>query len=84
MCVCLRCVLPGGWASVALATEHVCSLPTGIAVEWDNGQKGTYFQKVLYMGDDVPAREETNYKNLLESRRVLEQVPSAMLETVPP
>ena len=44
-------------------------------VEWDNGQKGVYFQKVLYAGEDVPAREDDNYKKLMNSRRVLEQRP---------
>eukprot|EP00802_Teleaulax_amphioxeia_P025890 Tamp_26830.p1 GENE.Tamp_26830~~Tamp_26830.p1 ORF type:complete len:185 (+),score=33.30 Tamp_26830:85-639(+) len=44
-------------------------------VEWDNGQKGVYFQSVLYYGEDVPPRDEDAYRKLISSRAILAKRP---------
>jgi len=52
-------------------------LPGGFSceVEWDNGQKGVYFQSVLYYGEDVPPRDEVAYRRLISSPEILEKRP---------
>lgn len=61
--------LVGGTVTRILPGNFSCE------VEWDNGQKGTYFQSALYTGEDVPQREQGNYEKLLESRKLLDQRP---------
>mmetsp|Transcript_89988 Transcript_89988/g.145614 ORF Transcript_89988/g.145614 Transcript_89988/m.145614 type:complete len:190 (-) Transcript_89988:129-698(-) len=61
--------LVGGTISRILPGNFSCE------VEWDNGQKGIYFQSALYYGDDVPPRNEDSYRKLMNSRQILDQRP---------
>lgn len=61
--------LVGGTVSRILPGSFSCE------VEWDNGQKGIYFQSALYTGEDVPHREQGNYERLMESRKLQDKRP---------
>lgn len=61
--------LVGGTVSRVLPGNFSCE------VEWDNGQKGVYFQSALYFGEDVPLRDDDGYMKLMKSRKILEQRP---------